>query len=215
MPIRLVIVFKVGDKFPRPHGKEWENFVEATQPVQFDPAESEMFAEFEHNGVEMMVYIEYKEIVELNAATSKGAVLQMAMSFRVLLAHTPHMLVGVASGPSEGARRCGSSLGRHVPRARAFSGPFRMVVHFCSFFFQGCNRGTVSVRVSFRFTAARRMQAGPPPARRRPAAARRAARGRARGPPARGRAMPLSLKWPHRWVSWRGGSMHDAWGCRR
>jgi hypothetical protein len=67
----LDIVFKVGDKFPRPHGKEWENFVEATQPVQFDPAESEMFAEFEHNGVEMMVYIEYKEIVELNAATSK------------------------------------------------------------------------------------------------------------------------------------------------
>ena len=51
----LDIVFKVGDKFPRPHGKEWENFVEATQPVQFDPAESEMFAEFEHNGVEMMV----------------------------------------------------------------------------------------------------------------------------------------------------------------
>ena len=31
----LDIVFKVGDKFPRPHGKEWENFVEATQPVQF------------------------------------------------------------------------------------------------------------------------------------------------------------------------------------
>jgi hypothetical protein len=38
----LDIVFKVGDKFPRPHGKEWENFVEATQPVQFDPAESEI-----------------------------------------------------------------------------------------------------------------------------------------------------------------------------
>eukprot|EP01043_Picozoa_sp_COSAG02_P056829 COSAG02_NODE_6800_length_3354_cov_6.480184_3_plen_155_part_00 len=69
----LDIVFKAGDKFPRPHGKEWENFVEATQPVQFDPAESEMFAEFEHNGVEMMVYIEYKEIVELNAATD-GAI---------------------------------------------------------------------------------------------------------------------------------------------
>ena len=44
--------------------------------------ESEMFEEFECNGIEMMVYIEYKEIVELNAIASKETMFVQVAQYR-------------------------------------------------------------------------------------------------------------------------------------
>eukprot|EP01043_Picozoa_sp_COSAG02_P028733 COSAG02_NODE_1756_length_11052_cov_5.309230_4_plen_59_part_00 len=41
-----------------------------------------MFEEFECNGIEMMVYIEYKEIVELNAIASKEMMFVQVAQYR-------------------------------------------------------------------------------------------------------------------------------------
>ena len=41
-----------------------------------------MFEEFECNGIEMMVYIEYKEIVELNAIARKEMLFVQVAQYR-------------------------------------------------------------------------------------------------------------------------------------